>query len=66
MTSSLSIHGALSEDARETLSGKGREGNKEGKGACGETPIHVVTYVTREAASTSGAERATAWMGQNS
>jgi hypothetical protein len=32
MTHSLSTHGGLTEPSRETMSGKGREGNKEGKG----------------------------------
>jgi len=32
MTHSLNAHGGLTEPSRETMSGKGREGNKEGKG----------------------------------
>lgn len=46
---SLSVHGALTEDVCKNVSGKGREGNKEGKGCRGETPHHVVTYVERAA-----------------
>jgi hypothetical protein len=48
---SLSIHGALTEGVAENVSGKGREGNKEGKGTRGETSHHGVTYVTRVSAA---------------
>ena len=51
MTHSLSTHGALTEDARKTMSGKGREGNKEGKGKRGETSHPFVQYLSARAAT---------------
>jgi hypothetical protein len=46
MTDSRSTHCILTEPSRETMSGKGREGNKEGKGRHVETSHHVVQIVT--------------------
>lgn len=42
MTYSLRPHGALTEPSPETMSGKGREGNKEGKGRRGLSSHHGV------------------------
>ena len=64
MTGSRIAHASFSEDVRKTLSGKGREGNKEGKGTRGETSIHSHLGNAREATSPSPVESATAWMGQ--
>ena len=51
MTHSLSTHGALTEDARKTMSGKGREGNKEGKGKRVETSHPFSPNVSARAAT---------------
>ena len=49
MTPSLIAHGILTEPVRKTMSGKGREGNKEGKGReVREDFHHIVTLGTRE------------------
>ena len=45
MTDSRSPHCTLTEDVRQNVSGKGREGNREGKGTRVETSHHIVTYV---------------------
>jgi hypothetical protein len=57
MNDSRSPHGALTEDVRENVSGKGREGNREGKGTRVEAPIHSSGSVTRAARP--------GWMGMN-
>ena len=48
MTHSLSTHGGITEPSRETMSGKGREGNKEGKGrehvGLSSASCRLVTY----------------------
>jgi hypothetical protein len=49
MTSSLIPHCTLTERVSKNVSGKGREGNKEGKGRHVETSHHCVAYVTRGA-----------------
>ena len=49
MNASLHPHCGLTEPSRETMSGKGREGNKEGKGSRVVTFHHIVSYVTRTA-----------------
>lgn len=49
MTPSLIAHGTLTEPVCKTMSGKGREGNKEGKGReVREGFHHIVTLGTRE------------------
>jgi hypothetical protein len=50
-TRSRLAHDSFSEPVRKTMSGKGREGNKEGKGRRVETSHHVVAYVTRGGAT---------------
>jgi hypothetical protein len=47
MTRSRLTHVILTEGARKTMSGKGREGNKEGNGSRRETNIHSSGSVTR-------------------
>ena len=51
MTHSMSTHGALTEDVRKTMSGKGREGNKEGKGSRVETSHPFPPKVSARAAT---------------
>jgi hypothetical protein len=53
MTGSLRAHGGLTEPSRETVSGKGREGNKEGKGRRVETSHHGVQLGTGAASAPS-------------
>lgn len=48
MTDSHTTHGALTEGVRKTMSGKGREGNKEGKGRLREPFTTSSSYVPRE------------------
>lgn len=48
MTDSRTTHGALTEGVRKTMSGKGREGNKEGKGRLREPFTTSSSYVPRE------------------
>lgn len=48
MTDSRTTHGALTEGVRKTMSGKGREGNKEGKGRLCEPFTTSSSYVPRE------------------
>lgn len=52
MTDSRTTHGALTEGVRKTMSGKGREGNKEGKGRLREPFTTSSSYVTREVVQT--------------
>ena len=47
MTGSRMAHAFLTEGACKTMSGKGREGNKEGNGGRRETYIHSSGSVTR-------------------
>ena len=49
MNASMIAHCGLTEPSRETMSGKGREGNKEGKGSRVVTFHHIVTSVPRAA-----------------
>ena len=53
MTGSRMAHAFLTEGACKTMSGKGREGNKEGKGTRVVTFHHIVTFVTRRAAAST-------------
>lgn len=49
MNGSRLTHGILTEPVCKNMSGKGREGNKEGKGTRVETSHHFVASVTHEA-----------------
>ena len=62
MTSSLSTHCILTEPSPETMSGKGREGNKEGKGRDSVVTFHhIVTYVRACVVASSLPTTETGW-----